>query len=240
MPRGKKHIAVTGEVGLVYQNVTDMPWEDIERQTGKRFSDDDRQEIYSIAGAAMAEYDVAVGAPPANDVEKLRKRIIKHAEGIVEIAKKYRTPEGLPLAKGGDLISSRNEAVFLGLAFSSDDPTFDLTGQLIAAAGACEDLVTDLSKISFEYERSLTPDSVLLAYFVGLSVKGASKSPARTREQGSPPDKPTAFEFHRWGLHLSPQTGDLPAFCSAIFEREVTQGQIQYAFGVARSLGLIE
>jgi hypothetical protein len=217
-----------------------MPWEDIEKQTGKKFSDADRQEIHSIASEAMAEYHVAVGAPRANDVEALRKEIIQYAKGIVEITKRYRTPEGRPLTKDGELISSRDEAVFLGLALSSNDPTFDLTGQLIAAAAACEDLHTDLSKIKYKHETSLTPASVLLAYFIGLSVKGADQTPARTREEGLPPDKPTAFEFHRWGLHLSAQTGDLPAFCSAIFEREVTQMQVQHAFVVARNLGLIE
>lgn len=241
MAKGTKRIAVTGEVRPNYQYFTDLPWEDVEKQTGREFSEADRKEIHAIVNHALAEYDVAVSAPSAKEVEALRNEIIEHSRDIVAIAKRYRTPEGLPLTKDGELKNSTNEAVFLGLALSSDDPTFSLTKQLIDAAAACEDLATDLSKIrTNEHERALKPDVVLLAYFIGQSVQGADRKPARTRREGLPLEKPTAFEFHRWGVHLSPQTGTLPAFTSAIFKRAVTQMQVQHAFVVARNLGLIE
>ena len=239
MAKSTKRIAVTGEAGPNYWHVDDMPWEDIEWRTGHQFSESDREEIRAIASQALAQYDVAVDSPSASEVEALRKEIIQHSKDIVAIAKKYRTPEGLPLIKGGELMNSRNEAVFLGLALSSNDPSFSLTEQLIDAAAACEDLVTDLSKIRIEqHETALKPDVVLLAWFIGLSVQGANQSPARASVGHL--NKPTAFEHRRWGLHLSGKTGDLPVFCSAIFQRKFSQNQVKHAFVVARELGLIE
>ena len=237
MAKSTKRIAVTGEVGPNYWHVDDMPWEDIEGRTGHQFSETDREEIRAIASQALAQYDIAVDSPRVSEVEALQNEIIQHSKAIVAIAKKYRTPEGLPLIKGRELMNSRNEAVFLGLALSSNDPSFSLTKQLIDAAAACEDLVTDLSKIRIgEHETALSPDVVLLAYFVGLSVQRADQKPARTRDKMATSNNPTAFEFHRWGLHLSPKTGNLPLLASAVFQRPVSKGQIEHAFTVARRL----
>ena len=239
MAKSIKRIAVTGEVWSNYWHVDDVPWEDIEGRTGHQFSESDREEIRAIASQALAQYDVAFGAPSASEVEALRNEIIQHSKDIVAITRRYRTPEGLPVTKNGGLENSRNENVFLGLALSSDDHSFSLTDQLIDAAAACEDLVTDLSKIRIEeHEPALKPDVVLLAWFIGLSVQGANQSPARASVGYL--NKPTAFEHRRWGLHLSGKTGDLPIFCSAIFQRKFSQNQVQHAFVVARELGLIE
>ena len=94
---------------------------------------------------------------------KLRRyatKLFNMSKDIVAITRRYRTPEGLPVTKNGGLENSRNENVFLGLALSSDDHSFSLTDQLIDAAAACEDLVTDLSKIRIEeHETELLPNS---------------------------------------------------------------------------------
>ena len=239
MARTTKRFAVTGEVKQNYWQVADMPWDKIERQTGHKFSQRARQEIHTFAYRALAEYDVAVTAPRARDVDELRNKIIHHAKEIVAITKRYRTPEGLPLVKGSELLNAEDEAVFLGVALSSNDPTFDLTRKLVTAAAVCEDLANGLFQPQVkEYEQSLQPDVVLLAYFIGWSIQGATRR--RAKASVGHMKKPTALEYRRWGLHLSAKTGDLPALCSAIFGRDVTQTQVQHAFVVAKELSLDE
>ena len=80
MAKSIKRIAVTGEVGSNYWHVDDVPWEDIEGRTGHQFSESDREEIRAIAGQALAQYDVAFGAPSASEVEALRNEIIQHVQ----------------------------------------------------------------------------------------------------------------------------------------------------------------
>ena len=208
MARSTRRIAVTGAAGSNYWNVEDMPWADIERRTGVQFSEEHRREIHILARDAIAEYDVAVGSPAVGDVKALRDEILLHAKAIVEIARKHRTPEGLPLVKGGQLVDETAEAAFLGVALTSHDPDFDLTEHLLAAAAACEDLVTGLSNPQTEELATARAGNViLLAHFIANAINRAPKTEA-SRIPGYQ-GVPNAFEYYRWGLHLSPQFGHL-------------------------------
>lgn len=239
MARSTKRVPVTGKVGPNYWTVDAMPWADIEEQTGVNFSEESRREIHWCTYWALAERDVASSSPTSGDVDALRAQIIHHATAILEITRKYRTPEGLPLVTGGQLVDETAEATYVGVALTTGDPTFKLTKHLLAAAAACEDLANGLAKPrSTEHDTARSPDVVSLAHFVALAIKGATRTRARTTPGYQ--KKPTAFEHRRWGLHLSAKAGHLPALCSAIFQGEVTQGQIQHAFATAQELGLIE
>jgi hypothetical protein len=177
---------------------------------------------------------LAKDAARAKEVEALRKQILLHASELLAILQKYR-----PEAKHAE--SDVAESVFLGVALSSSAPGFDLTTSLRQTASGCTEIVRGLSASAVaDMETAQDPDVVALAHFIAEAAKGADQKAARTRTPGVSSEKPTAFEFHRWGLHLSPTTGDIPAFATAVLGRVVTQNQVQHAFEVARRSGLLQ
>lgn len=234
MARSTNRIAVAGALDQPYGQAAELPWPDIEAATGVKFSDEDKREIFQCACLAFAHRSVAKDAASTKEVEALRKRIMSAAGELVAIAQQYR-----PVGKHAE--SDEAESVFLGVALSSPAPDFDLTKSLMQAASGCEEILRGLSASVIEgVETAQDPDVIALAYFIAEAVKGATTQPARTREAGMPPEKPTAFELHRWGLHLSPKGGDIPEFATKVLGRPVTHNQVQHAFKVARDFGLIE
>lgn len=234
MARSTKRIAVSGKADMPYWKTEDMPWANIEAATGVTFCVSYRHEIFRCVSVAFAQRSVSVDAASAKEVEALRKRILGAAGELVAIAQQYRPG-------GAHTKIDEAESVFLGVALPSSAPDFDLTTALAQAAPACAEMVRGLSAPTVAgVETAQDPDVIALAYFIAEAAKGARLKPARTREPGMPPGKPTAFEFHRWGLHLSPKGKDIPALASVVLGRAITKTQVQHAFGVARDLGLFK
>lgn len=232
MARSTKRVPVIGKPDQPYWRAEDMDWHDIEKKTGVLFSEKDRNEIFQCAFIAYVNQSLVSGAASSADVEKLKKHLVRHASGIVEIAQTYRSPDGY--FKNDEL-----EAIFLAVAFSSSHPDFDLMTSLLQAAAHCEKIIEALSACHIDaYTTNRAPEVVGLVHFVANAVNGAEARPGQ--KAAGYLKSPNVFEYHRWGLHLSPQTGQLPVLCSAVFKRHITHGNIQHAFDVARDERLIK
>lgn len=232
MARSIQRVPVIGKPDQPYRHAEDMDWHDIEKETGVHFSEEDRKEIFRCAFTAYVAESLVNGAARSADIEKLKKQLVRHASGIVEIAQTYRSPDGY--FKNDEL-----EAVFLAVAFSSSDPDFDLTTSLLQAAAQCKKIIEALSDSQIDAHTTNRAANVVgLMHFVANAVNGAEARPGQKATGYL--KSPNVFEYYRWGLHLSPQTGDLPALCSAVFKRKITHSNIQHVFHAAREEGLIK
>lgn len=229
MAKSTKRVPVIGLPDQPYWRSEDMPWDHIENEAGVHFSNKDRLEIFECAFEALIERSLANGAASVADIEDLRKRLVDHASAIVEIARSYRSPEG-------KFISDESEALFLGLLRLSSSEEFNLSKALHQAASVCEEIVSAFSASSTDTAATnKSSDVIALATFISKAMAGAQKRAARNSinyNKGGP----SAHEYWRWGIHLSPKLTPFAKMCGAILNRPVSTGQLSNAFDVARGL----
>ena len=233
MPKSTEKFLDSAPAEFLYSDVASMPWTDIEAKTRKEFSEEDRKEIFSCTVIYAQGRSFVRDAAPVSEFEALQKSMLKHAEALSAIRMRYR-----PTTTHHS--SESDETVFLALAQSLDEKCEGLTTLLGAAANACDALIDALVNANLDdLERTSRDGNVNgLAHFIADALKRATKTPARSNRGYE--KNPTAFEYQRWGLHLSPKAGDLPVFASAVLGRSVSQNQIQHAFRVAHDHELID
>lgn len=232
MAKSTKVVQATAPfTGFLYNAANDMPWEKIEATMGKVFCEQARNEIHRCTACYSAHTDFVRGAAPAAEVRKLQKKFLEHAQGLVDLADKYRP-------KTGPRCSEDDETVFLAVALSSTKKNFDLTSTMKDLDGPCRAIVDALSDKKMNYDESAQYAEVVgLAHFIAEALKGATRKRARAAEGGKKPA--TAYDYHRWGLHLGAKSKDLRAFAAAVLDRPVTKNQIRHAFEVAREQDLL-
>lgn len=198
---------------------------------GKVFCEQARNEIHRCTVRYSAYTDFAKGAAPAAEVRKLQEKFLEHAQGLVDLADKYRPADGTRC-------SVDDETAFLAVALSSTKENFDMTSTLKGLVGPCRAIVDALSDNQMQYdETSMSPEVVGLAHFIAEALKAATRKRARAAEGHK--KTATAYDYHRWGLHLGAKSKDLRAFAAAVLDRPVTKNQIRHAFEVAREQDLL-
>jgi hypothetical protein len=231
MAKSTKRVPVIGKPDQPYWRAEDMPWDHIENEAGIHFSEKDREEIFHCAFFSSIERSLATQAASAADIENLRKRLVDHASAISELARSYRSPDGC-------FKNDEAEAMFLGMLISSSHPDFDLGSSLRKAASACDEIVAALSASNTNcYATEKSSEVLELAHFIAKALKCAEKWPARNRINLK--SGPSAHEYWRWGIHLSPKLEPFARMCGAVLNRPVSTGQLSNAFDVVRELKLL-
>ena len=234
MAKRSQKITASWPLDMLYWSVDDMPWDAIEDVAGREFTSAERDEVFICTQGYSIMYGKISDSAPKRKVDELRGRLLRHTDALIELADYYRPSEG-PYP-----VSETEESVFFALQAIAGPDGFNLTESLRRAAESLRELQSGLSVTRTEDEDDMKtqedPEAVGLAGFVAYCLDGADKRPAKT----SPGylEEPSAVEYHRWGLHLSAQRGDLADFASAVFNREVSQGQVQHAFKVMREKNL--
>lgn len=234
MAKSPRRLAVMGNPDAQrYWRVEDLPWDEIERRTNLQFSPEDREEIFQCTFAAESERCVSIGDDArAKDVESYAQALKTHAKALAELAGPY-------AHNAGTFLGDKSEAQFQALSLAIRDPDFDLGQTLRQITKASEKLVTGLETIDFQGVKTEREAEVIeLAYFIAEARQGATPTPARANLGYL--TKPTVFEYHRWGLHLSDENPQFAEFVSAILERTVSCKQLQHALTAAKGMGLLD
>lgn len=214
-----------------YWRVEDLPWDEIERRTNLQFSTDHREEIFKCTFRAEVERCLASGGVGIRDVEAYQQALLKHAKALAELTGVYAHNTGTFL---GDEVEERFQALSLAIK----DPDFDLGQILQQTAQSCDKLAAGLETTDFQSLETRRDAKVIeLAHFIAKARKGATRTPARANLGYL--KEPTAFEYHRWRLHLGEESQQFAAFVSAIFKRKVASNQLKHAFTAAKEMGLI-
>lgn len=231
MARSRRSVLGPAPIRQPYLLMNHMPWDEIEAYVGRTFDRNERAEIYSCMSVYYQHHVAAKNAPPVDSVRKLRASIIGHAQGLREIKERFDP-------KVGYHPDDEEMALLYALSMSTTVENFDLLASLRSVALSCEQLLTGLSEETMEYEETQQdPEVIGLAHYVAEVVSEAQEKPARSNPGYKPP---TAFEYHRWGLHVSPNSNDFLSFSELVLTRKITSGQLEHAFDVARDQQLVD
>ena len=232
MARGKRVIPAMGRTDTPFTRSDEIPWEDIERAIGVSFSEESRREIFMCGYIGIMHRNVARDGASADEVVRLRNELLHHCESLISIIHAARAPSG-------KLRDEMMETALHALAMSVEQSGYNL-GHLLSQLASC---ATEIKKGlgAADLDRAISaldPEVVGLAHFIAACVNEAASAPARA----SPGylSTPSAFEYRRWGVLLSPKRGHLAELASGVLGRTVTKAQVQHAFGKAREFGLID
>ena len=231
MARGKSVVGSIGRTDTPYSHVEDVPWADLERKINTKLSAKDRHEICQCMVVSALHRNVARDGAPAKKVAELRDKILAHVDGLLSILQTAR-------ADGGELRDESTESLLHALNLSARSSPIDIGHELLQLVPIAANIKAALASAEIEPVTSAhEPDVIGLAHFISEAVKGADSTPAKT----SPGylSTPSALEHRRWGLLLSPKNGALPELVTTMLRREVSRGQVQHAFAVAKELGLL-
>lgn len=221
-----------GRTDTPFAHPDEVLWADLEGAIGISFSETSRQEIFRCGYIGIMHRNVARDGASTEDAARLCEELIYHTESLIKVIRTARSPEGR-------LRREEMEALLQSLSMAVARPDFDLVSLLSQLAPYAAEIAEGLRSSKLEQATSaLNPEVVGLAHFIAACVKQASSAPART----SPGflSTPSAVEYRRWGILLSPKRGHLAELASAVWGRTVTKAQVQYAFGKAKELGLID
>lgn len=231
MARSKSVLPALGRTSTPFASSQEVPWQTVEKKIGISFSKKHREEIYLCGFIAVMHGNVARDAVTTNEVEKLRQKIIKHAEGLIEIIRTARS-------EGGKLLSEDREKQLQALNQAISDRNFDIVNMLEKLVPVAENIARELHRTNvLEESHTLSPEVIELAHFISECVNSSQKRPAKTNGPGF---RQEAFEHHRWGVLLSPRHGPLPLLASTLLQREISAGQIEHAFRTAREMHLLQ
>lgn len=202
-----------------------MPWPEIEVYVGRTLDQAEKGDIYCCMSIYHQKYISAKNAPRIETVEKLRSDILKHAEGLLGIKERFEPSSGY-------YPDDEEIALINALSQSSKVDEFDLPEALRKLSVSCEQILSGLSAEKMEYEETQhDPEVISLANYIAEVLTEAETKPARS----NPGYKaPTIFEYHRWNLHVSPKNKDFRAFSEVVLTREISRGQMQHAFDIAK------
>ena len=232
LARGKRVFPAIGRTDTPFTHPNEILWEDIERAIGVSFSEEIRREIFMCGYIGIMHRNVARDGPSADEVVRLRKELIHHCASLISIIRTARSPKG-------KLRDEAMEAALQALSMSVEPNGYDLVYLLSQLAPFAAEITKSLEAADLDRAVSaLDPEVVGLAHFIAACVNQAAAVPART----SPGylSTPSAFEYRRWGVLLSPKRGHLAELASGVLGRTVTKAQVQHAFGKAREFGLID
>lgn len=221
-----------GRTDTPFTHPDEVLWADLEGAIGISFSETSRREIFRCGYIGIMHRNVARDGASTEDAARLCEELIYHTESLIKVIQTARSPEGR-------LRREEMEALLQSLSMAVARPDFDLVSLLSQLAPYAAEIAEGLRSSKIDQATSaLNPEVVGLAHFIAACVKQASSAPART----SPGflSTPSAVEYRRWGVLLSPKRGHLAELASAVWGRTVTKAQVQYAFGKAKELGLID
>ncbi|NKW71907.1 hypothetical protein HGD85_02840 [Rhodobacteraceae bacterium R_SAG10] len=244
MAKGENRYLATAEVVFIYDHHGELPWDKIEDEMKKTFSDEERLEIHKCTEECSWEYCWFEGGASVRETDQLRDSILEHATALCEIAERYR-PFG-----GGDT-KNRDDKVLSALTILYGESPFFLREELHKTAVAAQRLVAGLSVAPSDPPKTTPRVSkvVGLEAFIAEALNGAKGKPSRHKDKIT--QKPSV-EYQRWGIPIGPQSKVFRAFLNTILtnskkseyenwtEFSIDQIRTAFAEGYERAIGQFE
>lgn len=212
MAKAKEKVTSGSGFKSKYHSASDMPWEDIEAVAKRKFTSEERTEVFKCTIAYSAAHHRFKSPVTVEQFYEARTELSEVSQKLVDFAGLYET-----IKPDGSLSTEAEVAWTLNWLYPGvQDNLLHAAYHLkYALASLAEDRPPEL-----ETTRSLGHKETLGAFLLAAR-RGADEGMAPSKE---------AKEYHRWGVRLGPKSKECLEFCNAVLGESFSKSQLRQAW----------